>query len=285
MRKEITSLVNSEAIERNCCYFSTLNDIVACFATHRLACRGEIDAFESKDERGNELFLGPFNYTVEKDQRLRAIIKIIPRNATYTSPDMQNELIAAMSSVVTEGIRHEIENSRYTIKVDGTKDPTGVENISTIIRFFNEHFLKVAEHLLVLSSTDWGDAKAITGVILAELIEAGLTSSKILSQVRNGASGIKCINFPMWGNLCTCPPCTLPSSVHCPVHLHTRPAPSVYTAFLLMPCQLRFEPATMVSVLMFLRINLITNWGKFCTCSRICNGRTLRRSSTSITET
>ena len=42
---------------------------------------------------------------------------------------------------------------------------------------------------------------------------------------------------------------TLPSSVNCPVHLHTKPAPSVYTAFLLMPCQLRFEPATMVSQL------------------------------------
>ena len=42
---------------------------------------------------------------------------------------------------------------------------------------------------------------------------------------------------------------TLPSSVHWPVHLHTRPAPSVYTAFLLMPCQLRFEPETMVSQL------------------------------------
>ena len=43
---------------------------------------------------------------------------------------------------------------------------------------------------------------------------------------------------------------TLPSSVHCPVHLHNRPAPSVYTAFLLMPYQLRFEPATMVSQLL-----------------------------------
>ena len=29
------------------------------------------------------------------------------------------------------------------------------------------------------------------------------------------------------------PPCTFPSSVHCPVHLHSGPAPSVYTAFLL----------------------------------------------------
>ena len=66
------------------------------------------------------------------------------------------------------------------------------------------------------------------------------------------------------------PPSTLPSSVHCPVHLHTVPAPSVYAAFLLMPCQLRFEPQFVLAgfdaVLMFSRINLITNWGKFCTC-------------------
>ena len=80
-------------------------------ATHQLAFRGKIDAFESKDERGNGLFLSLFNYTVEKDQRLRAIIKTIPRNATYTNPDMQNELIDAMSSVLTKDIKQKIGNS------------------------------------------------------------------------------------------------------------------------------------------------------------------------------
>ena len=71
---------------------------------------------------------------MEKDQRLREIMQTIglPRNASYTSPDMQNELIAAMSAVVTEGIMQEIGNCWYTIKVDATKDPTGVENIFTV---------------------------------------------------------------------------------------------------------------------------------------------------------
>ena len=41
-----------------------------------------------------------------------------------------------MSAVVLEDIKQEIGNSWYKIKVDGTKDPTGVENISTVIRFF-----------------------------------------------------------------------------------------------------------------------------------------------------
>ena len=104
-------------------------------ATHQLAFRGKIDAFESKDKRGNGLFFSLFNYTVEKDHRLRAIIKTIPRNATYISHDMQNELIATMTSVVIESIKQEIGNSWYRVKVVCTKDPIGVENIFVIIRF------------------------------------------------------------------------------------------------------------------------------------------------------
>ena len=48
--------------------------------------------------------------------------------------------------------------------------------------------MKVAERHLVLSSTGSGATKSITDVILVELTKAGLTSSKILSQVYDGAS-------------------------------------------------------------------------------------------------
>ena len=41
---------------------------------------------------------------------------------------------------------------------------------------------------MVLSSTDSGDAKSITDLILTQLTEAGLTSSKIRSQVYDDAS-------------------------------------------------------------------------------------------------
>ena len=47
MDKEITLLVNTEAIERNRHYFSALIDRVAFSATHQLALRGKIDAFET----------------------------------------------------------------------------------------------------------------------------------------------------------------------------------------------------------------------------------------------
>ena len=50
--------------------------------------------------------------------------------------------------------------------------------------------MKVAERLSVLSSTYPHDAKSITDVILAEFTEAGLTSSKTLSQIYDGASAM-----------------------------------------------------------------------------------------------
>ena len=78
--------------------------MVAFLATHQLAFIEKIDAFESENEGGHRLLLSLFNYTIEKDHHLRAIIKTIPRNATYTNPYIQNELIAGTSSVVTEGI-------------------------------------------------------------------------------------------------------------------------------------------------------------------------------------
>ena len=48
--------------------------------------------------------------------------------------------------------------------------------------------MKVEEQLLVLLSTDSGDARSITDVILAELTKTKLASIKILSQVYHGAS-------------------------------------------------------------------------------------------------
>ena len=56
MGKEITSLVNTEVIEINRYYFSTLIDVVAFLATHKLTFREKIDAFESEDERGIDSF-------------------------------------------------------------------------------------------------------------------------------------------------------------------------------------------------------------------------------------
>ena len=100
---------------------------------------------------------------------------------------MQNELISTLSNVVTEAIVAEIGDSFYTLKVDGTRDPTECENISIVIRFVNETY-DVTERLLIISTADKGDAQTLTDRVVAEFNKVGLDTSKILSQVFDGAA-------------------------------------------------------------------------------------------------
>jgi len=53
-----------------------------------------------------------------------------------------------------------------------------VENISIVLRFFNEDTKVVTERLLALATSN---AQALTEVICSELDAAGLATSKILS--------------------------------------------------------------------------------------------------------
>lgn len=88
---------------------------------------------------------------------------------------------------MTEQIVREVADSWYTIKVDGTRDPTRMENISIIIRFVKDNY-QVTERLLSMTETEKGDAQTLTNKVIAELEKTGLSTSKILSQVYDGAS-------------------------------------------------------------------------------------------------
>ncbi len=78
----------------------------------------------------------------------------------------------------------EVDDSYYTLKVEGTRDPTGCKNISIVIRFVNENVsYEVVERLLTVATAEMSDAQTLTNTILAKLNKAGLNPSKILSQV------------------------------------------------------------------------------------------------------
>ena len=163
--------------------------MVEFLASNQLPLRGTLDAFSDMSEGGSGLFLSLFSYTLKTDPKLAEICKHIPRNATYTSPEMQNQMIEAMSNVVTEAIVKDIgTHNWFTIKVDGTRDPTGCENISIVVRFISEETNKVTERLLTMAATQVGDAATLTDTILQELAKVGLSSDKILSQCYDGAS-------------------------------------------------------------------------------------------------
>ena len=146
-----------------------------------------MEAFHSQGDASCGLFLSLFEYSVRKDPELEKILQTIPQNARYTSHDIKNELIKIMSDILTEEIVHEVSDSWFTIKVNGTRDPTGCENISIMIHIVAED-LEVRERLLTIATADVEDAKTLANTIITELRRVGLSTSKILSQVYDGAS-------------------------------------------------------------------------------------------------
>ncbi|ROL48867.1 Zinc finger MYM-type protein 1 [Anabarilius grahami] len=139
--KEISTLLNSDQLGRNRYYLSALFDVVGFLAENQLPFRGSCDAFDDMAEDGSGLFLSLLNYTVKKDPTLSEIIKHIPRNARYTSPDLQNELISIMSNVVTDAIVQEILLEAYcfgAVQRRATKGGQDIYQVSAIIKYYKE---------------------------------------------------------------------------------------------------------------------------------------------------
>ena len=110
---------------------------------------------------------------LSKDNKLRDIAKSIAKNATYTSAMFQNEVIDLMSSMVREALVANINTADipfFTLKADGTRDPTNTENVSVVIRYVKDAAPK--EDLLALATSDKLDAKSMCETILTTLIPA-----------------------------------------------------------------------------------------------------------------
>lgn len=186
-RNKISTLVNSAQLSQNHIYISGIVDIIEFLVSNELALRGSIDSIDSWNESGCGHFLSLFQYTLRQNKDFAQAFSTIPKNATYTSHDVQNEIIELMATMITEDIVKDIGESWFAIKVDGTKDPTRHENVSVIVRYLDDE-CTVKERLLAMLITDKCDAQSLTDLVLDELVNVGLNANKILSQCYDGAS-------------------------------------------------------------------------------------------------
>ena len=125
-------------------------------------------------------------YTLKRDIKLNEIAKNVPKNAKYINPEFQNELIEILASLVRRNILEKIQTScgYVTLKCDETRDKTGVELLTIIIRFINEN--DVIEKLLGIYELEQLDAQCITDKILSFLNDVNL--SNLIAQCCDGAS-------------------------------------------------------------------------------------------------
>ena len=105
------------------------------------------------------------------------------------SVEIQNEIIEVLSNVVKKKILKNLQSADtqyFTVKVDGTRDATNIENISIILRYVKEG--NVHEDLIDMEATKNLHATAISNTVLQCLRQLGVDPNFILSQCYDGAS-------------------------------------------------------------------------------------------------
>lgn len=180
--KQIPQLLNGDVLALRQYYVQSILDVVIFLASNELAFRGNWD-IDTKNEDG--LFQSLFEFSLGKDEKLQKAMKLIPKNATYKSPDIQKDLISAAVFCTRQAIVEKVNSSDYfTVFLDGTKDRNNAECLSLAARYYFEG--KPVESVLGLETCD--DLSAgISDVLLNSLEVYNVNTNKLLSQCYDGA--------------------------------------------------------------------------------------------------
>jgi hypothetical protein len=196
--KEISTMVNDEQLQRNRYYVQSVMDVIFFLASNELSFRGDHESGalstlcqQLDSNAGTEepcgLFIKLFQYTVTKDEKLRNICRTIPENASYTSPQFQNEVIGHLADLVRECVVNELADKWYTILCDETRDASGIENMAIVLRFADDNG-DICEHLLCMGQVTKFDAVSLVDALLGYLQQYNIRLDRMLAQCYDGAS-------------------------------------------------------------------------------------------------
>ena len=116
-----------------------------------LPLRGHIENTDFEEGVSGGLYLNILADVIFKFRPdLLAIAKKLPKNAKYTSPDIQNKIISVLTVLVEQKVANQIREAKlFTLIVDGMTDKSYVKIVSIVCRYIIEvhNGFEVVEHV------------------------------------------------------------------------------------------------------------------------------------------
>ena len=101
-------------------------------AFQAISFRGRDESFSSSN-CGN--FLETLDIVTFWNEKVDEIIEKTPKNATYTSPRIQKEILHIYSAKVKKAIQEEIDDAKFCIMVDKARDESMKEQLAVVFRY------------------------------------------------------------------------------------------------------------------------------------------------------
>ena len=186
----IRQMVDAQYMEhvlQNRHYIKTLGEIILLTATQNIAQRGHKETDDISNP-GNVLKI--LKFTAKRDQIIAERLIDGPQNAKYTSATIQNEIIDVFAHMVLDDILECVKSCSYfSIVADEAKDIRKTEQLSLVIRFYDELSYRINECFLEFIPMNKLDAESITDAILSKLDKIGLDyKSSLIGMGFDGAS-------------------------------------------------------------------------------------------------
>ncbi|XP_075655637.1 uncharacterized protein LOC142625795 [Castanea sativa] len=178
----------SKELENNQLRLKTSIECARWLAFQACAFRGHDESLDSKN-RGNFIELIKFTSTFN-DKIASVVLKNAPRNAKYTSPTIQKEILHILASNVRNAIREEIGDAKFCILIDEAQDKSKREQMAIILRFVDKNgFLK--EHFFHVVHVRDTTALTLKKEICDVLSRYNLYIANIRGQECDGASNMR----------------------------------------------------------------------------------------------
>ena len=125
------------------------------------------------------------------DTKLKEHLENAPRNATYRSKTIQNEIISTVGSHIMSKLSAEIQTSRlFSILADEAADVSNKENLSLVIRFVDAS-RNIREEFVGFHLCDDGTSgEAVKEIILNGVSDLGLSMDDCRGQSYDGAGNM-----------------------------------------------------------------------------------------------
>ena len=132
----VVSNFTLEQIANNRIQLKASINVVRHLSLQAIAFRGQ-DESSTSTNRGN--FLTTLDLMVGYNYNIVEIMAKAPKNATYTSPQIQKEILHVISTKVKKAIREKIGDAKFCILVDEAHDESMKKKMAVVLRYVDTY--------------------------------------------------------------------------------------------------------------------------------------------------
>uniref|UniRef100_A0ABD2XBT5 HAT C-terminal dimerisation domain-containing protein n=1 Tax=Trichogramma kaykai TaxID=54128 RepID=A0ABD2XBT5_9HYME len=145
---------------------------------------------ESADSNEKGLFLEVVDLLKRYDVEFKEYLDNAPKNCTYLSNRIQNDILTALRNVILQLIREELEGQSVALTADETSDVGRHEQLSVVLRYIPKNEVLPVERFISMNRLTATDAQTIFNSLTTTLQSLGVAWENVLAVAFDGASNM-----------------------------------------------------------------------------------------------